>query len=56
MVPTKRSAIALVRGARTGVLMTWTSMAVSTASNAAVRPSISLWKQTITPAPETLLI
>jgi hypothetical protein len=36
IVPTKRSAIALARGARTGVLMTETSMAVKTASNAVV--------------------
>ena len=36
MLPTKRSAIALARGARTGVLMMRTSMAVNTASNAAV--------------------
>ena len=36
MVPTKRSAIALARGARTGVLSTVTPMAVKAASNAAV--------------------
>jgi len=36
MLPTKRSAIALARGARTGVLMVLTSMAVKTASKAAV--------------------
>lgn len=36
MVPTKRSAIALARGARTGVLMILTSRAANTASNAAV--------------------
>ena len=36
MLPTKRSAMALARGARTGVLMTRTSMAVNTASNAAM--------------------
>ena len=36
MLPTKRSAIALARGARTGVLMMRMSMAVKTASNAAV--------------------
>ena len=36
MLPTKRSAIALARGARTGVLMMRTSMAVKTASNAAM--------------------
>ena len=36
MLPTKRSAMALARGARTGVLMMRTSMAVKTASNAAV--------------------
>ena len=36
MLPTKRSAIALARGARTGVLMMRTSMAVKTASKAAV--------------------
>src|SRR3954447_20258329 len=35
-LPTKRSAIALARGARTGVLMIRTSTAVNTASNAAV--------------------
>src|SRR3954452_1732495 len=34
--PTKRSAIAFARGARTGVLMILRSMAVKTASNAAV--------------------
>jgi hypothetical protein len=33
MVPMKRSAIALARGARTGVLMMLPSMAVKTASN-----------------------
>jgi hypothetical protein len=31
MLPTKRSAIASARGARTGVWMMWTSMAVNTA-------------------------
>ena len=36
MVPTKRSAIAFARGARTGVLMIVTSVAVNTASKAAV--------------------
>ena len=36
MVPTKRSAIAFARGARTDVLMIWMSMAVNTASKAAV--------------------
>jgi hypothetical protein len=36
MLPTKRSAIALARGARTGVLSTLTSIAVKTASSAAV--------------------
>ena len=36
MLPTKRSAIALARGACTGVLMMWMSVAVKTASNAAV--------------------
>ena len=36
MVPTKRSAIALARGARTGVLMMRMSIAVKTASKAAV--------------------
>ena len=36
MLPTKRSAIALARGARTGVLMMRMSVAVNTASNAAV--------------------
>ena len=36
MLPTKRSAIALARGARTGVLMMLMSMAAKTASNAAV--------------------
>ena len=36
MVPTKRSAMALARGARTGVLMMRMSVAVKTASNAAV--------------------
>jgi hypothetical protein len=36
MEPTKRSAIALARGACTGVLMVRTLAAVSTASNAAV--------------------
>ena len=36
MVPTKRSAMALARGARTGDLMTVTLMAVKTASKAAV--------------------
>ena len=36
MEPTKRSAIALARGARTGVLMMRMSVAVKTASNAAV--------------------
>ena len=36
MLPTKRSAIALARGARTGVRMMRTSMAVKTASKAAV--------------------
>ena len=36
MVPTKRSAIALARGARTGVLMMRMSMAVKTASKAVV--------------------
>jgi len=36
MLPTKRSAIALARGARTGVLMMPTSMAAKTASKAAV--------------------
>jgi hypothetical protein len=36
MEPTKRSAIALARGARTGDLMTRTLAAVNTASNAAV--------------------
>ena len=35
-MPTKRSAIAFARGARTGVLMILTSMAVKTASKAAV--------------------
>ena len=35
-LPTKRSAIALARGARTGVLMMRMSMAVKTASNAVV--------------------
>jgi hypothetical protein len=37
-VPTKRSAIAFARGARTGVLMTLMSMAVKTAS----RPAVNL--------------
>jgi hypothetical protein len=32
----KRSAIVLARGARTGVLMTWMSMAVKTASKVVV--------------------
>jgi hypothetical protein len=36
MVPTKRSAIALARGARTGVRMILILMAVKTASKAAV--------------------
>ena len=36
MVPTKRSAIAFARGARTGVLMMRISSAVKTASKAAV--------------------
>src|SRR5215213_5048818 len=36
IVPTKRSAIAFARGARAGVLMIRASMAVKTASNAAV--------------------
>ena len=36
IVPTKGSAIAFARGARTGVLMILTSMAVKTASKAAV--------------------
>src|SRR5690349_16719623 len=36
MLPTKRSAIALARGARTGVLMMRTPIAVKTASKAAV--------------------
>jgi hypothetical protein len=36
MLPTKRSAIALARGARAGVLIMRKSMAVKTASNAAV--------------------
>ena len=36
MLPTKRSAIPLARGARTGDLTIRTSMAVNTASNAAV--------------------
>ena len=36
MVPTKRSAIALARGARTGVLIMRISVGVNTASNAAV--------------------
>jgi hypothetical protein len=36
MLPTKRSAIALARGARTGVLMMLTSTAVNTASKAVV--------------------
>jgi len=36
MVPTKRSAMAFARGARTGVLMIWMSMAANTASKAAV--------------------
>jgi hypothetical protein len=36
MLPTKRSAMALARGARTGVWMMRTSMAVNTASKAAV--------------------
>ena len=35
-MPTKRSAIAFARGARTGVLMILMSMAVKTASKAAV--------------------
>ncbi|MDT0353425.1 hypothetical protein [Pseudonocardia charpentierae] len=35
-LPTKRSAVALARGARTGVLMMRMSVAVKTASNAAV--------------------
>jgi hypothetical protein len=35
-VPTKRSAIAFARGARTGAVMILTSMAVKTASKAAV--------------------
>ena len=36
IVPTKRSAIAFARGARTGVLTMWMSMAVNTASKVAV--------------------
>jgi hypothetical protein len=43
MLPTKRSAIALARGACTGVLMMWMSVAVKTASNAAV--NLASWSR-----------
>ena len=42
MLPTKRSAIALARGARTGVLMMRTSMAVKTASNAVAELGVAV--------------
>src|SRR6478609_1293537 len=42
-LPTKRSAMALARGARTGVLMMRTSTAVRTASNAAV--NLASWSR-----------
>ena len=37
MVPTKRSAMAFARGARTSVLRIWMSIAANTASKAAMR-------------------
>jgi len=42
MLPTKRSAIALARGARTGDLTIRTSMAVNTVSNAAVNLGVAI--------------
>ena len=42
IVPTKRSAIAFARGARTGVLMILTSMAVDTASKVAVNLAVAV--------------
>jgi hypothetical protein len=42
MLPTKRSAIALARGARTGVWIMRTSRAVKTASKAAVNFGVAV--------------
>ena len=54
MLPTKRSAVALARGARTGVLMMRMSAAVNTASKALVNLASRVAAEELDAAPDVV--